>query len=372
MLQASRRWLSIFLAILLLASNFTCLASAPETSAAAFVLMDADSGRILLSQNAEQERSIASTTKIMTCLVALEHSTLSERVTVRQEDLREGSSMYLAEGETLTMEELLYGLMLPSGNDAAECIAAYCGGDGGSARFVGWMNEKAASLGMTHTAFANPSGLDEAGHYSCALDMARLAARAMQDPTFARIASTRSAAVGSRTMANHNKLLASFAGCIGGKTGYTGDAGRTLVTCAERDGLRLVAVTLRDSCDWEDHAALYDYGFSTYRRASGARRGAQYGTVSAGGTGVPAIAAESFFYPLAEGESLSVRAELPDTLPAPVRRGQKIGEMAILCGGQEVGRVDLLSGCAVLPKEAQNEPVKRESLAKKLWDMLSA
>ena len=287
MLQASRRWLSIFLAILLLASNITCLASAPETSAAAFVLMDADSGRILLSQNAEQERSIASTTKIMTCLVALEHSTLSERVTVRQEDLREGSSMYLAEGETLTMEELLYGLMLPSGNDAAECIAAYCGGDGGSARFVGWMNEKAASLGMTHTAFANPSGLDEAGHYSCALDMARLAARAMQDPTFARIASTRSAAVGSRTMANHNKLLASFAGCIGGKTGYTGDAGRTLVTCAERDGLCLVAVTLRDSCDWEDHAALYDYGFSAYRRASGARRGAQYGTVSAAYPAVP-------------------------------------------------------------------------------------
>lgn len=118
---------------------------------------------MLASRNETQERSIASTTKIMTCLVALEHSELTEKVTVKREHLREGSSMYLLEGETLTMEELLYGLMLPSGNDAAECIAAHCGGSGGSAQFVRWMNEKAKALGMEHTSFANPSGLDEMG-----------------------------------------------------------------------------------------------------------------------------------------------------------------------------------------------------------------
>ena len=249
----SARCIAVFsIAVLLLTSGLTCQASAPEPAAAAYVLMEADSGRVLLARNEEQRRSIASTTKIMTCLVALEHSTLTDKVTVRREHLREGSSMYLAEGESLTMEELLYGLMLPSGNDAAECIAAYCGGSGGSKQFIAWMNEKAASLGMTHTAFLNPSGLDESGHGSCALDMARLAACAMQNPTFARIASTRTACVGMRTMTNHNKLLASYPGCIGLKTGYTGDAGRTLVTCAERGGMRLVAVTLHDGSDWAD------------------------------------------------------------------------------------------------------------------------
>ena len=258
----SARCIAVFsIAVLLLTSGLTCQASAPEPAAAAYVLMEADSGRVLLARNEEQRRSIASTTKIMTCLVALEHSTLTDKVTVRREHLREGSSMYLAEGESLTMEELLYGLMLPSGNDAAECIAAYCGGSGGSKQFIAWMNEKAASLGMTHTAFLNPSGLDEAGHSSCALDMARLAACAMQDPTFARIVSTRTACVGARTMTNHNKLLASYPGCIGLKTGYTRAAGRTLVSCVRRNGRTLVAVTLQDGNDWADHAALYEFGF---------------------------------------------------------------------------------------------------------------
>lgn len=157
---------AIFLAVSCLSSSLTCQAAAPETAAAAFILMEAGSGRVLASRNETQERSIASTTKIMTCLIALEHSELTEKVTVKREHLREGSSMYLLEGETLTMEELLYGLMLPSGNDAAECIAAHCGGSGGSggsAQFVRWMNEKAKALGMEHTSFANPSGLDEMG-----------------------------------------------------------------------------------------------------------------------------------------------------------------------------------------------------------------
>ena len=215
MTRMLRAGVSLFLAVLFVTSSITCLAAASKTSAASFVLMEAESGRVIASGNELQERSIASTTKIMTCLVALEHSALEEQVTVTRAHLREGSSMYLAEGETLTMEELLYGLMLPSGNDAAECIADHCGGEGGSRQFVAWMNEKAKMLGMTRTAFANPSGLDEAGHRSCALDMARLAAYAMRDPTFTRIASTRTARVGARTMTNHNKLLAKYPGCIG-------------------------------------------------------------------------------------------------------------------------------------------------------------
>ena len=372
MARMLRGCFSFFLAVVCVTGSIACHASAPGTSAAAFVLMEAESGRVLASENETQERSIASTTKIMTCLVALEHSRLSDRVTVRREHLREGSSMYLAEGETLSMEELLYGLMLPSGNDAAECIAAYCGGAGGSGQFVKWMNEKAASLGMTHTAFANPSGLDQQGHYSCALDMARLAARAMQNPTFTRIVSTRTASVGSRTMTNHNKLLGSYSGCIGLKTGYTGDAGRTLVTCAERGGMRLIAVTLHDGSDWTDHAALYDYGFAAFRRECGVQRGKAYQTIPAGGAVVTAAAKESFFYPVSEGEALTVRAELPETLTLPVQKGQALGELAVFCGGTEVGRVTLVSaGNVSAPPQKQNEKQKTP-LAKKLWDLFAA
>jgi len=349
--------------------------SAPQTGAEAFILMDAGSGRVLTGKNTERELAIASTTKIMTALVALETGNLSDKVTVKQNHLKEGSSMYLRAGEVLTLEELLYGLLLPSGNDAAECIAAHCGGSGGSggsAQFVRWMNEKAKALGMEHTSFANPSGLDEMGHSSCALDMARLAAYAMQNPTFARIVSTRTASVGTRTMTNHNKLLASYSGCVGLKTGYTGDAGRTLVTCAERGGMRMIAVTLHDGSDWADHAALYDYGFSAYALSSGAKKGEAYGSVSVDGQSVSAVAAESFRYPTAENEALSVRAELPQNVSAPVRKGQTFGTLVISCGETEVGRVDLVSARSVQAQETKSETSKNKSLAEKLWQILSA
>lgn len=275
--------------------------------------------------------------------------------------------MYLTEGETLTMEELLYGLLLPSGNDAAECIADYCGN--GKENFVAWMNEKATELGMTRTSFANPSGLDEEGHYSCASDMARLAVYAMKNPTFARIAGTKTAAAGTRTMGNHNKLLGSFAGCIGLKTGYTGAAGRTLVTCAEQDGLRLIAVTLHDSSDWDDHAALYEYGFSTYRCQNIVQRGERRATLAVRGgaeTGVAALAARSFAYPISEGECVSVRAELPESVQAPVRKGQKLGELVFLLNGNPVGRVDLVSDRAIDAVTA-----KKAGAAEKLWNLLT-
>ena len=364
---------AVFLAVYCLSSSLTCQAAAPETAAAAFILMEAESGRVLASRNETQERSIASTTKIMTCLVALEHSELTDKVTVRREHLREGSSMYLFEGETLTMEELLYGLMLPSGNDAAECIAAYCGGSGGSAQFVQWMNDKARSLSMEHTSFMNPSGLDEQGHHSCALDMARLAAYAMQEPTFTRIVSTRTASVGTRTMTNHNKLLASYAGCVGLKTGYTGDAGRTLVTCAERGGMRLIAVTLHDGSDWADHTTLYDYGFAVCRRACGVKKGSRCAQLEADGMTVTAAAKESFFYPVLEGEALTTRAELPKTVTLPVKKGQILGELVIFCGEAEVGRVALVSaGTVEAPaKQAQRE-TKKTPLAERLWNFFAA
>ena len=327
-----------------LSSLIPCQAAAPVLSASAYVLMDADSGRVLLSQNETAEKPIASTTKIMTALVALERSSLSDTVTVKREHLREGSSMYLAEGERLTLEALLYGLMLPSGNDAAECIADWCGK--GRERFVERMNEKASALGMTHTSFANPSGLDEEGHYSCAIDMARLMAYAMQSPTFAQIVSAKSAMAGTRSLGNHNKLLGVFEGCIGGKTGYTGAAGRTLVTCTERGGLRLIAVTLHDGSDWDDHKALYEYGFSAYRSERVIERGREYALTAVRGGAAACVrlcAAESVYLPLAEGETPVLRVEAPGAVSAPVKAGQRCGRIVVSLDDTELASVDLLA-----------------------------
>lgn len=244
------------------------VAEALEVSATAAVLMDADMGQVLYEKNGDRQMLIASTTKIMTALVVLEHAAPDDVITVTPDHMAEGSSMYLRAGETVRVEELLYGLLLCSGNDAALALTECAGG---LTPFVALMNEKAAALGMAHTSFANPNGLDADGHYSTARDMAVLAAAAVENPTFRRICSSRSVTIGQRTMENHNRLLRQVEGCVGLKTGYTQAAGRTLVSCTERGGCRLVAVTLQDGNDWADHAALYDYGF----RLTAPRRGVQ-------------------------------------------------------------------------------------------------
>ena len=221
------------------------VAEALEVSATAAVLMDADMGQVLYEKNGDRQMLIASTTKIMTALVVLEHAAPDDVITVTPDHMAEGSSMYLRAGETLRVEELLYGLLLCSGNDAALALTECAGG---LVPFVALMNEKAT-----------------------ARDMAVLAAAAVENPTFRRICSSRSVTIGQRTMENHNRLLRQVEGCVGLKTGYTQAAGRTLVSCTERDGCRLVAVTLQDGNDWADHAALYDYGF----RLTAPRRGVQ-------------------------------------------------------------------------------------------------
>lgn len=264
-----RRLAALGIALAALFSLFPCQTHAVSTSASSAILMDVDSGRVLYEQNADAKMLIASTTKILTALVAIREGDLNDVVTVsREAAYTEGSSMYLKVGEKLTLETLLYGLLLCSGNDAALALTECAGG---LTPFVAMMNEKAAALGMAHTSFANPNGLDADGHYSTARDMAVLAAAAVENPTFRRICSSRSVTIGQRTMENHNRLLRQVEGCVGLKTGYTRAAGRTLVSCTERDGCRLVAVTLQDGNDWADHAALYDYGF----RLTAPRRGVQ-------------------------------------------------------------------------------------------------
>ena len=312
------------------------------TSAQSAILIEASSGRALYEQNPDQQMLIASTTKIMTAIVALESCALDERVEITQAHMVEGSSMYLKPGETLTMEELLYGLMLCSGNDAALAVADYCGP--GVEAFVEKMNDKAADLGMTNTSFANPNGLDADTHYSTARDMAALAAYAMQNETFARIVSTERITIGGRTMVNHNKLLGAYDGCVGLKTGYTKAAGRTLVSCAVRGDLQLIAVTLKDGNDWADHTALFDYGFSHYTQQQLAAAGEEARRVPLlNGTAADAgvCYGASFSYPLREGETVETEWDLPAGVFAPVEEGAAAGEVIYRLNGTEIGRVPL-------------------------------
>lgn len=347
-----RRVLCCLLTWIVLYGAFPSRASAVSTSATSSILVDVNSGRVLYEHNADAKMLIASTTKILTALVALREGKLSDVVTVKREaTLTEGSSMYLREGEELTLESLLYGLLLCSGNDAAVAIADHVGGS--QEGFVALMNETARELGMENSSFANPNGLDHERHYSTARDMARLACAAVKDETLMRIASTRTVTVGGRTMVNHNKLLTYMDGCIGLKTGYTRAAGRTLVSCAERNGQRLVAVTLQDGNDWSDHQSLYDYGFSAYPAQRAAVLGHVMGSAAVQGgisASVPLVAAAGFSWPVAEGERLEVEISPSGPLAAPVAAGSPAGQAVFTLDGVEVGRVDILCGKAVLPK----------------------
>lgn len=255
-------------------------ASQVHVSAQAAVLLDAESGRVLYEKNGHEPLRIASITKIMTAIVAIELGDLDDVVTVSPNASGvEGSSIYLLPGEKLSLEDLLYGLMLRSGNDAAVAIAEHIGGS--VEGFVFLMNQKARELGMEHTVFSNPHGLDtHEEHYSTAYDMALLSAYAMKNETFAQIVATKRKTVPmpgeewDRVWYNKNRLLSMYPYADGIKTGYTKRAGRTLVSSSTKDGHRLIAVTLNAPNDWQDHMALYEYGYRKYRQVTLAQEGA--------------------------------------------------------------------------------------------------
>ena len=345
-----RIWIRTAAALLAAVLLFPCRAQA--VSARRAIVMDAATGRVLYEKDADQRSLIASTTKIMTALVVCEQCNVLDRMRIPKEAVGiEGSSMYLREGEQLTLETMLYGLLLCSGNDAALAIADAVGGS--QEKFVAMMNAKAKELGMTGSSFANPNGLDAEGHYSTALDMAKLACAAVNNETLVRIASTKSVTIGGRTMTNHNKLLHYVDGCLGLKTGYTKAAGRTLVSCAEKNGQRLIAVTLQDGNDWADHQALYEYGFSAYPARTCAVRGQALTQASVSGgvsPTVPLIAGAGFCYPAAETERLTTRICLDEPLRAPVSAGKTVGAAVFCLNGTEIGRVPLVAGRTVMPK----------------------
>ena len=254
--------------LLLIFLMFPISIFAIETSARSAILMDMDSNKILYEKNINEQRSVASISKIMTAVVAIESGKLDDKVTIGREiNTSYGSGIYIKEGEVLTLRDLLYGLMLRSGNDAAIAIATYVGGN--STNFVKLMNDKAKKIGMNNTVFNNPSGLDqEKGNYSTAHDMAILASYAMKNNEYKKITSTKKYVLKTNknvySWINKNKLLSLYKYTTGGKTGFTEIAKRTLVSTASRDNMNLVVVTLNDGNDWQDHQNLFEYGFNNY------------------------------------------------------------------------------------------------------------
>lgn len=325
---------------------FPVRVEALEVSAQEAILMDAASGRVLYEKNADQRSLIASTTKIMTALVVCEQCNVLDRVEIQPEAVGiEGSSMYLQAGEVLTVQELLYGLMLQSGNDAAVALAIYCGGT--VEGFAQLMNDEARRLGLTNTHFENPNGLDHENHYSTARDLAKLASAAMDNEIFAQTVGTKTVRVGGRSLTNHNKLLWRYEGAEGIKTGYTKAAGRILVSAASRDGRRLIAVTINAPDDWNDHARLLNYGFGQFQPQVLVEPGQLVATmpVISGQRGETELyAGEGFSYPMGAGETVELRLPGPGFVYAPVTEGAQAGFAYVLVNGKPVGKVSLVYG----------------------------
>ena len=349
----------------LLAAVLLCPVRAQAISAEKAMVMDAVSGRVLYEKNADSQSLIASTTKIMTALVICEQCNVLDRMRIPKEAVGiEGSSMYLQEGEVLTLQELLYGLMLSSGNDAAVALAIYCGGT--VEGFAELMNDKARILGLRNTHFENPNGLDSPGHYSTARDLAVLAAYAMENPIFSQTVSTKSIRVGERYLTNHNKLLWQVEGADGVKTGFTKAAGRILVSSATRDDRRLIAVTLNAPSDWQDHTSLLNEGFARYSVQTVVRKGQLVGTVEVEGgenCRVQLRADADFAFSLAEGEHPQLMVPGPGFVYAPVTEGAEAGFAYVLIDGNAVGKVPIVYGQTI-----EQTVIEEKSFFQRLFD----
>ena len=342
---------------MLAAAVFLPLNAAAISAKRAYVL-DAVSGRVLYEKNPRERSLIASTTKIMTALIICEQCNVLDRMRIPKEAVGiEGSSMYLQEGEVLTLQELLYGLMLQSGNDAAVALAIYCGGT--VEGFAELMNDKARNLGLRNTHFENPNGLDSPGHYSTARDLAVLAAYAMENPIFRKTVSTKSMTMGRRRLTNHNKLLWRVEGADGVKTGFTKAAGRILVSSAVRNNRRLIAVTMDAPDDWNDHAALLEEGFSRSAEKQIIQKGQYVDTLEVvGGENhrVQVLAAEDFSYALAPEEQPQLMLPGPGFVYAPAVEGADAGVVYVLLEGRAIGKVPVVYGQTI--EQTPEEPTK--------------
>ena len=339
-------------------------ADAVATSAQAHILMDADTGVVLSGTNETQRMKMASTTKIMTALLALEEAQKKDAIVTFGEDMiAEGSSMYLKVGDKLHLSDLAAGMMMASGNDAANAVALYMGKS--FEDFAKLMNLRAESVGMKNTNFVTPSGLDDEEHFSTAYDMALLMAEAVKNESFRELSASTEKKVEFvypegkvTTYANHNRLLKLYKYCTGGKTGFTEAAGRCLVSSAEKDGVTLIAVTLNAPDDWNDHKALYEYGFSLYTNVEFDNRDAPFTIRLSGG--------ETDFASASVGEKVSVsvpanrikdieqKVYLPSFVFAPVKKGDVVGKITYSLDNVELASVYIKATTVVKARPQPN------------------
>lgn len=324
----------IFVSVLILIIPFSVYGAGG--SAASAIVIDAATGEILYEKNAYEERSMASTTKIMTALVACESGKLDDIVTATDEMVNViGTSLGLRAGNKISLYDLVVGMLLVSGNDAANATAIYLGGS--QEGFAAMMNEKARSIGMTGSLFVTPSGLDEGNHHSTAYDMALLAAEALQNKVFAQICKERKMEVtinGTKhPVYNHNKLLSFLDDCIGIKTGYTEKAGRCLVSAVERNSNTMICVTLNDGDDWNDHMALYSECEKKYQKKE------IKDTIKinvAGGTADIVSASYSAEISVLNPQHVKVECYCFPFVYAPIQKGSEIGKAVIKYKEKEV------------------------------------
>lgn len=332
---------------------------ADDLHAASAVVMEAKTGRILFEKNGSEERAMASTTKIMTLLVALEYGDFETPVTVSANAARQPKvRMDLKEGETFRLMDLLYAMMLVSYNDAAVAIAEAVAGDVPS--FCYLMNLKARELGAYRTHFATPNGLDAEDHYSTAVDMALIGRAALEDETALQIMQTRSYIISkdevncrSVSMVNKNPMLSSYTAAIGGKTGFTNEAGLCLVSMAERDGVQLIAVVLGSG--WPPHSnyrvtdslKLFEYGFNEFQFESIQTDWLdEHPVVEVSGGFVDRVGTRlegNFGYYVKESDMVSLFYDLPYVVEAPVTEGQVLGQAAVCIDGKAVGYLDVVA-----------------------------
>ena len=346
--------LSCVLITLLFFASTAQAVGTPGVSARSHVLFDARSGTVLAQHEADRQMLIASTTKIMTGALALELCAPDELVEIKQEYTGiEGSSMYLRPGETLTVQDLVYGLMLASGNDAAVALAYHAAG--GIEEFAALMNARARELGMENTHFVNPHGLDAEGHYSTARDMALLASWAMEIEAFAQVVGTRSIQAGGRSLANHNKLLWRYPSATGVKTGFTKSAGRSLVSSAEQEDTRLICVTLSAPDDWDDHAALLDWGFANYKYHQIIAQGevvARVPLISGLSEHVDLVAETDIGFLAGAGDEVTVIMQVPKFVYATVEKGAPGGKISVEVRGEILHEANLVYGESVSQDES--------------------
>lgn len=370
---------AVFAVICFVLSGLTVFAE-PDVSASCAALMVAETGELIYSKNERDRRSMASTTKIMTSLLAIEALTPQRKITVSADMLNvEGTSMGLLPGDTVTLEGLVYGMLLQSGNDAANVTAITLGGS--VQNFVSMMNNRAAEIGMNDTHFETPSGLDSKEHYSTAYDMALLGCTAIKNPEFASVCSQKSAVVcyGNppyrRTLTNHNRLLRIYDDAVGIKTGFTKKSGRCLVSAAKRGGVTLVAVTLNAPDDWNDHSKMLEYGFSVveHHEVDTDISAVSLNIVGGESEKVPLKLSRPLRYISRKGEAAQAeqKISLKKFEYAPIEENAIVGSVELMIDGKVIDRAEILTAAAVQTRKvAPKEPKKEKSIIKKLIEKI--